>query len=71
MLKSENGKKIVSNVPMDKILTESDGPFVQIGTKPSSPLDIENTVNDLALLRKVSKTELQRKIYENFKSILI
>lgn len=39
MLDSERGRKLVSMLPAERILTESDGPFIQRNGRPTSPLD--------------------------------
>jgi TatD DNase family protein len=38
MTQSENGKKIINHIPIERILLETDGPFIKVGNKPSTPL---------------------------------
>ncbi len=71
MIKSKNGQQIIKNIPLDKILTESDGPFVSIGNQPSSPLNIGNTVSELAIVLGVNEVELRSNLYRNFHDILV
>jgi TatD DNase family protein len=40
MINSEAGKKIIARAPADFILTESDGPFIEINNMPVKPMDI-------------------------------
>jgi TatD DNase family protein len=40
MLKSANGKKIIQLLPQDRVLTETDGPFVSIHDTPCKPKDV-------------------------------
>lgn len=41
MIKSKNGKSLVQLMPRDRILLESDGPFVNITNRPALPTDTE------------------------------
>lgn len=71
MTKSKNGLQILKNIPLERLLTESDGPFVNIGNQSSSPLFIKNTLSELAKIYNISKEEIAKIIYDNFKRILI
>lgn len=48
MFRSESGRKIIALLPQDRILTESDGPFVSISDKPIRPADIITVISDLS-----------------------
>jgi TatD DNase family protein len=70
MLKSAAGKKRIQKIPNDKILIESDGPFVKIDAKPIRPRDLEKTISDLADLKYVHCLNMTNALAENFKTIL-
>lgn len=70
MTKSKSGQQIINNIPLDRLLTESDGPFVNIGSKPSSPLFIKNTLLELVKIYNISQDEIARIVYDNFYKIL-
>jgi TatD DNase family protein len=70
MLKSIKSHDIIKHIPIDKILTESDGPFIMYNNKTSSPLLMIQTVIDLALLLKLDPMEVGKRISDNFKFIL-
>jgi len=38
MTRSDRGRSLVSDLPIDRILTETDGPFTQVVVVPASPL---------------------------------
>jgi TatD DNase family protein len=40
MINSKNGQRIVKHIPQDKILTETDGPFVKTRGQPATPRDV-------------------------------
>ena len=48
MIRSEKGRQVIANIPKEKLLTETDGPFVQIGNKIAEPADVESVVTYLA-----------------------
>lgn len=48
MLASEKTARIVSALPRERLLTETDGPFVAFHDRPSRPRDVGETVKSLA-----------------------
>ncbi|WP_018248820.1 Qat anti-phage system TatD family nuclease QatD [Orenia marismortui] len=70
MISSQKGKKIISKIPVDRILTETDGPFIKINKKPSCPTDIDIVIKKLAILLDKDIVELKRIILNNLKNLL-
>lgn len=50
MLASERGRVLIKSLPRDRLLTETDGPFVTTKGRPARPSDIPDTVAALAQL---------------------
>lgn len=48
MLQTEKGRRLVSVLPRERLLTETDGPFVSFGERPSRPRDVGVTLGSLA-----------------------
>jgi len=71
MAKSLNGQQIIKKIPLDKLLTESDGPFIQNQQSPYSPLDIPILVNHLAKMLAMDINNLGKQIWMNFKYLLL
>ncbi len=72
MVKSKSGRKLITNIPLERILTESDGPFILENNRmPASPLGVKNTVCNLAELMGKKVPEVREQIFINFRSILI
>lgn len=65
MLKSPAQQKMVASLPRDRLLTETDGPFVIEAGKPIRPRDVSFTVNELAKLYDLSPSEMARQIVRN------
>jgi TatD DNase family protein len=70
MLRSQRQRPIVSSLPIDRILTETDGPFVKVAQRSATPLDIPATLEALALARGVQTVEIQRAIRTNLKTLV-
>jgi TatD DNase family protein len=70
MLQTDKGRDLVRNLPSDRLLTETDGPFTQIGGRSSHPRDIAATIEKMADLRQIDSKELAIKIRSNLKTIL-
>lgn len=74
MVRSRRGCSLIAEVPRNRILTESDGPFVTVGPSPAAtpatPTDVGRTVADLARLWSISVEEARAVIYRNFCALL-
>lgn len=70
MIRSAKGRDVISRVPRERILTESDGPFVQMGSRAIEPADVravEETLGtiwqtDILLARTIVQQNFQRLI---------
>jgi TatD DNase family protein len=70
MLATQSGRNLVETIDPSKILTESDGPFIQIGTRPILPSDARTSVDLLSLIYKQPSDFVRRLILSNFKSLV-
>jgi len=70
MISSAKGRQIVSAVPHDKVLTESDGPFVKVDNRPARPRDVELVVRGLADLYNMTASQVASMLHNNFRVIL-
>lgn len=70
MLQSASGLNIVRSIPNDRLLTESDGPFISISGKPASPINMKDVIQKLSELRQSSSTAVADMVFENFHRIL-
>src|SRR5690606_21775950 len=57
MLQSANGLDIVRSIPSNRLLTESDGPFVTTAKRAASPLDMETIVGQIAKIKQTPYEE--------------
>jgi TatD DNase family protein len=70
MVNSENGKKIIARIPKERILTESDGPFVHLDNEIATPAAITYTVHRIASIVGNDFESTKVQIYNNFISLL-
>ena len=72
MCKSTNGLKIINHIPTDRLLLESDYPFILKTDKTSFRVsDISETVANLAKIKNINYEEILRELDDNFKNLLI
>jgi TatD DNase family protein len=67
MTKSKKGISIIERIPLDKILVESDGPFIKIGGKVAGPENLYLTYKRLNEILSINSEEV---INSNFKNLL-
>lgn len=71
MLKKEAHRATIkAAIPPNRILTETDGPFVQIDGQSVRPRDVATTVDELALLLGFRVNELRTQIVDNLRILL-
>jgi TatD DNase family protein len=70
MLKSRLGKKLIRSLSPEKVLTETDGPYVKINGRGAEPEDIRNVVNALSVHWRCSVEDVLSQIERNYKRAL-
>lgn len=70
MLRDERRRALIRALPCDRLLTETDGPFTQVGGRPSRPADVRLTLEALALCRGVSTETITETISTNFRTLI-
>lgn len=70
MLDKERHVAMVQTIPLDRILTETDGPFTRTGKRPSQPVDVAIVVEALSRLRGIQAAEMADVIRSNLRTLL-
>ncbi len=70
MIKSKSAQEIIKQIPLNKILTESDGPFIDIQMKPVEPKDMVLVCQYLSNIWNKSLIETEFIISSNFQKLL-
>lgn len=69
MINSSSGKKIIDRIPKDRILTETDGPFLKVYGKPAKPQNVDLIYTYLANVWNQDLEEVIEQIKYNFASL--
>jgi TatD DNase family protein len=70
MLANEKRSALVKGLPLDRLLTETDGPFTQIDNRPSRPSDVGRALDGLALLFGQDRGTVTAAVLDNLKVLL-
>jgi TatD DNase family protein len=70
MTRSERGCALVSSLPINRILTETDGPFTKIDGRFTEPADVHIAVGEIASARGATKETIASAVLSNFRTIL-
>lgn len=69
MLSSQSGRRVLDAVPRERVLTETDGPYVKSGRKPSTPLDVGRIIGGIAEAWGTPKQAVQDQVEKNFRAL--
>jgi TatD DNase family protein len=69
MVKSKKGRTLALKIPRDRLLTETDGPFISISGHPVQPGHIPLIIESLAALFALDTVDLKQQIWTNYLSI--
>ena len=70
MIHSDSGRTLLSRLPRNRILTETDGPYVRVNNRPAEPTDVRAVVKYLAEQWHVSPACAEEQIERNVRSLL-
>lgn len=70
MLRNEKHQTMVASLPLDRLLTETDGPFVKIDGRDARPSDVSQTLEALARTRSMPASELAETVALNLKRLV-
>ncbi|WP_013627322.1 Qat anti-phage system TatD family nuclease QatD [Rubinisphaera brasiliensis] len=69
MLQSKSGQTVIDSVPRDRILTETDGPYVKARRKPAKPSDVRSVLQGIANRWGIEADGVEEQITENFHAL--
>lgn len=69
MLASKGGTKLIESIPLDRLLTETDSPFVKVKGRPSTPWDTVELVGPISELFGLPSNEISETMWRNSTNI--
>jgi TatD DNase family protein len=70
MIDSEKGRRIIEQVPIDRILTETDAPFSRMTKSEYSLESINYVYNQLSFIKKIDYEDIIKILTNNFYSLI-
>lgn len=70
MLRSPKHRQLVATLPLERLLTETDGPFVEIEGTPVRPPSVAGTVTALATLHGVEAGQIAQTMVSNLRTLV-
>lgn len=70
MLANNRSAALVTRIPRDRLLTETDGPFTAVDGRPSRPSDVAVTVSNLATTLGISGDACSQVILANLRRLV-
>lgn len=70
MLDTDKRRKLVRSIPLERLLTETDGPFIETSQSPQGPSGVTKAIKGLADLFALDIAHMERLIDANFRRLL-
>jgi TatD DNase family protein len=70
MLTTDRGRALVSSLPIDRILTETDGPFTSQGSGPARPRDVGETLTLIGEAKGLPGNQCADAVLNNLKTLI-
>ena len=70
MLSNARHESMVQTIPLDRLLTETDGPFTRTGDRPTKPSDVAVVVEELSQLHQVPAAQIAATVRDNLRSLV-
>lgn len=70
MLAGRKGQDLVSRMPPDRVLTETDGPFAQLRGKSAFPWDVDIAIEVLSTLWSISTEDVSARVENNLRRLV-
>jgi len=70
MINSQSGQKIISKIPSNLLLTETDAPYTKLSNRETEPEDVKYVIKYFAQLHKKTEKEIENMIYANFQTLI-
>lgn len=70
MLNNERHVSMIQTIPLDRMLTETDGPFTRTGDRHSKPSDVAKVVEELSCLLQIPNEQVSATVLDNLRNLV-
>lgn len=70
MISSKKGQTIITHIPKEQLLTETDGPYLQVQNRSAQPTDIRLVLVYISHLWNTSVPETEKLIEKNYRKMI-
>ena len=70
MVNSNTSKELIKLIPLERLLLETDAPFVKFSNKSFSMLGIKDIVKELAFILNLNQLDMRTILWTNFKILI-
>jgi TatD DNase family protein len=71
MIRGTKGREAIARIPRDRILTESDGPFIDMGSRTVEPCDVRAVEEALGAIWGVGALAARATVLKNFQELIM
>lgn len=69
--KNKTFRKLAKRIPLNKLLTETDAPYLSPRDEANEPSFIEDSIKKIAEIKQLNKKELEKIIFMNYQNIFL
>lgn len=70
MIKSKSGRAIIEKIPLLNLLTETDGPYIDLNGAPARPVNVSLILEYLSKLWNLPINKIENQIHDNFLKLI-
>lgn len=71
MCKSKKGQSLIKQIPTNKILIETDYPFINNTYKTYSKKNLIQIIFEISKIKNIDYNEIEKRLFQNFKELII
>lgn len=69
MMRTNSARQLVADLPIERLLTETDGPFTAIDGCPTRPTDVSLAIDAIAIARRSDPAAIAAMVIDNLKTL--
>lgn len=70
MVRSISGKELIKKIPIERLLLETDSPFIKYKKEIFTPLDIKHVIEELSIVLCIDYQSMSTILWLNFKTLI-